>query len=148
MTDEEQSGAMRDDTANTDTPVSNDTFAAFAKAVDRRFKALETDVQRSLSVKDAMTNENAGLDGSAGDDIAPQNISNLVRSIADIQDVLNQVVSWIAINTGTVLTPQSHKDKLKAEASANLPVVANRAEYEALAPGAAYIDGMGVQRVK
>jgi hypothetical protein len=66
----------------------------------------------------------------------------------DATDLLSQIRDWIKNSAGVHFVTKSEQDEIDANATKDLPEVTTREQLDALAPGAAYMDGLGVRRVK
>lgn len=77
----------------------------------------------------------------------PSIVDRLAAS-ADTLDLVGQIREWIKNSAGVHFTTKAEQAEIDDAAAKALPEITDRAALDALAPGAAYIDGLGVRRVK
>lgn len=79
---------------------------------------------------------------------AALNSPTIVDRLDAAEDLLGQIREWIKNSSGKHFVTEAEQADIDAGATKDLPTVTSKEDFDALAPGAAYIDGIGIRRVK
>jgi hypothetical protein len=69
-------------------------------------------------------------------------------SMADMSDLITQLVAWVNSNSGQSIMSKSQIAAIAAEGNENLPIIDSKAAYDSLPLGAKFVDQFGRVSVK